>query len=249
MKKRENFTLIELLVVIAIIAILASMLLPALNKAREKSRQVRCVSNQKDLALALTMYLQDYKESYPPYMAAVVDPVTNNREYWPGTMTANKYTPNNRIYICSSRSNEDTYYQRLKKNVARNKTDAAFTTVDYGYNYYFIGSSKGVLGSSPAKSAQIKSPSKTVLLVESTNAARTSGASVIYPGYRLDQPQIYPMHGQSTAAAWCDGHVQTMIGNCRSETWIAYMYSAGAPLAGYDFGSNPKLNAWDIRRK
>src|SRR5438105_12183678 len=64
--KRDGFTLIELLVVIAIIAILAAMLLPALAKAKEKGRQVYCVNNSKQLALAVTLYTGDFAELYPP---------------------------------------------------------------------------------------------------------------------------------------------------------------------------------------
>lgn len=57
---KKTFTLIELLVVIAIIAILASMLLPALSKAREKAKGVKCVSNQKQCLLGLLMYADEF---------------------------------------------------------------------------------------------------------------------------------------------------------------------------------------------
>ncbi|HZP82669.1 MAG TPA: DUF1559 domain-containing protein, partial [Chthonomonadaceae bacterium] len=63
--RHVGFTLIELLVVIAIIAILAAILFPVFAQAREKARQVTCLSNQKQLGLALNMYVQDYDERLP----------------------------------------------------------------------------------------------------------------------------------------------------------------------------------------
>ncbi|HWN97131.1 MAG TPA: type II secretion system protein [Methylomirabilota bacterium] len=74
--KNAGFTLIELLVVIAIIAILASMLLPALSKAKEAGRRIACVSNQKQLGLSSLMFVDDNEGKFPAR-------VTANLPRWP----------------------------------------------------------------------------------------------------------------------------------------------------------------------
>jgi prepilin-type N-terminal cleavage/methylation domain-containing protein/prepilin-type processing-associated H-X9-DG protein len=64
-RQQRGFTLIELLVVIAIIAILAAILFPVFARARESARRTQCASNLKQLGMAVTMYLQDFDDTFP----------------------------------------------------------------------------------------------------------------------------------------------------------------------------------------
>ena len=98
--KQKHFTLIELLVVIAIIAILAAMLLPALNKAREKAKEITCVGNLKQIGLALISYISDNQDMLP----GIQDANKNRLRYYLYSYTGtSEYDKNQKgLWFCPS---------------------------------------------------------------------------------------------------------------------------------------------------
>jgi prepilin-type N-terminal cleavage/methylation domain-containing protein/prepilin-type processing-associated H-X9-DG protein len=90
-----GFTLFELLVVIAIIALLAAMLLPALARAKERGRQASCVSNTRQQAMAVFMYVDDNANTLPP--VAFLDSGGNETD-WPTLL--DPYLKSTRIHLC-----------------------------------------------------------------------------------------------------------------------------------------------------
>lgn len=111
---KEKFTLIELLVVIAIIAILAALLLPALNAAREMGKRTICTNNEKQIVLAVVGYADDFNGYFPTRHASPLNVTDNNNMPWcvcthfPATWSNGyngffpTYISNKEVFLCPS---------------------------------------------------------------------------------------------------------------------------------------------------
>jgi prepilin-type N-terminal cleavage/methylation domain-containing protein/prepilin-type processing-associated H-X9-DG protein len=159
-KNTRAFTLIELLVVIAIIGILAGMLLPALAKAREKARGASCVSQLRQVRLAISLYTDDNSGFLPPASTDTTWPKKLG-QYMPqkGTLATSKP---NQAFICPSAN-----YAPISKTDIGLTYSCTGVMLGRADNYIPCGSTSGLTSSMPRKEASVcTNPSDTPMIVE-----------------------------------------------------------------------------------
>jgi prepilin-type N-terminal cleavage/methylation domain-containing protein/prepilin-type processing-associated H-X9-DG protein len=216
----KAFTLIELLVVIAIIAILAAILFPVFAQARERARQTSCLSNSKQLSIALTMYTQDYDERLPMYQFP--NPSGGPTYGWQWAMMP--YLKSTQVLICPSAekicdiSSASSSYDPTYANPG-----AGLGSGSYGYNYAYLGTYSG---SAPNYTytthtlAEIDVTSRTVAFTEITSIMGTGAA--YYPSLwntsrsnactagSLAGKQFATRHMGGNNVVFTDGHAKWM---------------------------------------
>jgi prepilin-type processing-associated H-X9-DG protein/prepilin-type N-terminal cleavage/methylation domain-containing protein len=222
LKNSKPFTLIELLVVIAIIAILASMLLPALQQARKQARGTQCINNLKSNGNYTLLYIGDNKDWYPytlfrgetgsallswaaylyVYSGSIGNSAPKIAEYYPVYSNTNYQEMRNKFIRLACTENMFLWSDKGLRD----------TTQSYCYNYISnlavmpmnYGSFKATL----RKSNQLKRPGQTFLLTDGDKAALGIGADSTYYIKEGNGQKIGYVHNNAANALFADGHVE-----------------------------------------